>query len=353
MPYNMGMVAFLKDIHLMFGFRNLIRKPGWEIDITLKLETVKNLMLERGCRTLLLSGDILDRSKSKEWSFKLYLKVQALLYEIFVDNGINIYSVQGNHDMFDGAETMEDCVFGKLCQDGIINHITSNPLVLELQSKMVYIAGVDYTEVKENTEEGMKDLDLLAKAKINKDNIFCIMTHTNITPNEHQVSDFTYKYLAGAYPNTDIHFCGHYHLGFEPDKVNNTTFINPWNMTRVIRDYNTKMELHIPEVTFVDFNKYSNDALLDEFIEVHELPCKPFSEAFREEVISLLANDGEGFKFFEEGIFDLDELMQSQELTDVEILSLLISKQLDEKDNVEKQKILDTALEYLGKAEED
>jgi len=350
--FNCNQVAFLKDIHLMFGFRNLIRKPGWENDIILKLETVKNLMLERNCFILLLSGDVLDRSKSKEWSFKLYLKVLGILQHIFIDNGIHIYSIQGNHDMFDGNETIEDCVFGKLVKDGVIKYITEQPLSLTVSdskdgssksSKEIIIYGVDYTNVKENILTSMQ--------KINDNNhnaIKCIMTHTNITPNETQVSDFTYKFLSETYPNIDIHFCGHYHLGFEPDKVKNTTFINPWNMTRVIRDYNTKMELHTPEVTFVDFSKFTKDALPIDFVEVHTLPCKPFSESFRDEVISLLEETDNGFKFFEEGVFDLDELLDKQELTDAEIIAALIKQQMENKSDQEKKEILTTALKYLG-----
>ena len=353
---NNGIVAFLKDIHLMFGFRNLIRKPGWENDITLKLETVKNLMLEKNCRVLLLSGDILDRSKSKEWSFKLYLKVLSILQHIFVDNGINIYSIQGNHDMFDGAETLEDCVFGKLVEDGIINHITSYPLELLFQGddgshKRAIIYGLDYTNVRENTIDLMQQVNDVGL--VNDTDIKCIMTHTNITPNEAQVSDFTYKFLSETYPDIDIHFCGHYHLGFEPDKLGNTTFINPWNMTRVIRDYNTKMELHTPEVTIVDFSKYSKDALPMDFVEVHELPCKPFSESFREEVISLLEENDNGFKFFEDGVVDLDELLEKQELTDTEIISILIKQQMTGKTEHEKKDILNTAIKYLGTDEEE
>ena len=352
---NNGVVAFLKDIHLMFGFRNLIRKPGWENDIILKLETVKNLMIEKNCNILLLSGDILDRSKSKEWSFKLYLKVLNLLQEIFVQHGINIYSIQGNHDMFDGAETLEDCVFGKLVEDGIINHITNYPLELLFQDdegarKRAIIYGLDYTNVRDNTVALMQQVNDIEL--VNDSDIKCIMTHTNITPNETQISDFTYKFLSESYPKIDVHFCGHYHLGFEPDKLGSTTFINPWNMTRVIRDYNTKMEFHIPEVTFVDFKKFSKDALPMDFVEVHELPCKPFSEAFREEVISLLEENENGFKFFEEGVVDLDELLESQELTDAEIISVLIKQQMDSKTEPEKKAILKTAMKYLG-AEDD
>lgn len=335
----------------MFGFRNLIRKPGWENDVILKLETIKNLMIERGCTILLFSGDMLDRSKSKEWSFKLYLKVLEVLTKIFVENGINIYSIQGNHDMLDGNESVEGSVFGKLVEDGIIHHITTNPLVLNLQDEAtgkrvdVSIQGLDYTEVKENIQSGMERIN---SSTLNTEMINCMMTHTNITPNETQVSDFTYKHLSETYPNIDIHFCGHYHLGFEPDKVNNTTFINPWNLTRVIRDYNSRMELHTPEVTFINFIKYSKDAEPEEFTEVIQLPHKSFSEAFREEVINLLEESDNGFKFFKEGVVDLEELLQNQEMTDEEMISVLITKTLEGVPDERKSLIKNKVLQYLG-----
>jgi len=328
------MFGFIKDPHLMFGFRNLLRNPGWEQDILLKLNFIKDTMIANQVSTLIISGDLMDKSKEQDWTFKQYRILKDHLFDIFISNGIELYSIQGNHDMFDGHADLNGTVFGELCKDGIIKHLTK----LTLNNFNIY--GIDYHNEKDLIKDKFKEI-------ISGDtsgNIPIICSHTNISPNENQLVDFTYNELSNL--GNCIHLCGHYHLGFKPCKINNSVFINPYNLTRVARDYQVKMDEHIPELVLVDLNNFSLDNL--EWVKSIIIPCKPFKEAFREEIQSLI-EESKKFKFFEDsGEVNIEKLLDEKELSDVELVKVLINKHFESKNGIDKEKILSKVLEVLS-----
>jgi DNA repair exonuclease SbcCD nuclease subunit len=344
----MNKVAFIKDPHLMFGFSNNIRKPlgngsgnSWEKNIYRKLEFIADRMIASGIYILIFSGDVFDRSKRSDWSFNKWIKHKKCLEEIFLSKGIEIYSVQGNHDMFDGKDTLEETIFGEMVEYGIIKHLTNNPLEFQTQNGLVKIFGNDYSFTKEKQKLKFSDKN------IESENIISMLvSHTNISPNEDQLVDFTYQELAENFRNINVHLCGHYHLGFESTIINDITFINPWNMTRVTREYQVRMDNHTPEVVFLDLDRYNNTST--DWIEHVVLPHVPFHEAFNEEVVSVL-KENQKFKFFENssnGDISLDGLI-NEDLDDNQLLSVIINSVLVDKSVNEKQALLNKALQYL------
>ena len=328
----------------MFGFSNNIRKsrPGssWEKNIIDKLKFIAQQMNSKGIRILIISGDVFDKSKRSEWSFNKWLLQKKIIQDIFLDNGIEIYSVQGNHDMFDGKDSTDDTIFGEMVDNGIINHLTISPLEFHTPNGIIQIHGMDYSFTKEIQRRKFEELN-----SISENIITMCVSHTNISPNEEQLTDFTYKELSELYPNINVHLCGHYHLGFDDKIVNGITFVNPWNLTRVVREYQVRMDNHIPEMVIIDLDRYTPDNT--DYIEHLPLPCTPFHETFNEEVISVL-KENQKFKFFEETSSDINlENLAKDDLDDNQLLSVIINSVLSEKSVQEKQQLLNKAISYL------
>lgn len=344
----MNKIAFVKDPHLMFGFSNNIRKPisggsnnSWEKSIVTKLKFIASTMRSKGVRILIFSGDVFDHSKRSDWSFNKWLKYKQILEEIFISYGIVIYSVQGNHDMFDGKAGLEGTIFGEMINNKIINYLPENPLEFKTPNGIILIQGMDYSFTKEEQKRKFYEAN-----QVNGEIISMCVSHTNISPHEEQLSDFTYGELSEQFPNINVHLCGHYHLGYKSDIKNNVVFINPWNMTRVTREYQVRMDNHIPEMVLLDLDRYSSNNV--DWVEHIPLPYLPFNEAFNEEVISVL-NENQKFKFFEgqDGQeIDLKELT-NDDLNDEQLLSVIINSILSEKSVQEKQMLLNKALMYL------
>jgi len=246
-----------------------------------------------------------------------------ILKEVLMDKGISIYSIQGNHDMFNGHETTDETVFGKLVEDGIINHLTLEPLKL----KDLTLFGIDYSS---NENKIISKIEKISELDIEKKGI---VLHSNITPIKERFTDFTYDNLSKY--NIDLFICGHYHIGFPDEKINNTLFINPWNMTRVVRDYSVKLDEHKTEMVILD-----TETLETEHIE---LPMKKFTEAFIPEAVNLL--ETQNFNFFTQVDFDKLKLLSNSE-TDEDILKNILST-LEDLSQEEKEKALKIALRYL------
>jgi DNA repair exonuclease SbcCD nuclease subunit len=298
-------------------------------------------MKDNGIRILIMSGDVFDRSNRSDWSFNKWLKHKSILLNIFVREGIEIYSVQGNHDMFDGKDEINDTVFGEMIEKGIIKHLTAHPLEFQTAVGIIKIHGMDYSFTKDKQKRKFQLLN-----ENSKDYISLCVSHTNISPNEDHLVDFTYLELSENFPNIDVHLCGHYHLGYESTILNDVTFINPWNMTRVIREYQVRMDNHTPEVVLLDLDRYNSDNI--DWVQHVEIPHLPFHEAFNEEVISVL-KENQKFKFFEDSfgeVISLDGLID-EDLDDNQLLSVIINSVLGDKDTKEKQALLNKALEYL------
>jgi UDP-2,3-diacylglucosamine pyrophosphatase LpxH len=289
----------------MFGFRNNIRRYGWERAIDSKIDQIIEYALNNNITRIFFTGDVFEKSKKKDWSFNQLQQNKARLLK-FKLAGLTIYSNMGNHDYFDGHEHIKGTVFGEMAELNLLNYIgtDTDPIFFEFKGKKHKVAlyGIDHHQ---NIDKILDKLEHIKNTVFLKETAVILLMHSNITDSQTRLTDFTYDQLSN-YP-IDIINCGHWHLapeGGAVQKVNGTYFLNPWNLTRVMRDYHVKLDEHIPSFIHVSIVPVGDD--FDYNIKEIPLDTLPFSEAFNTEVINLLQELGkDGFNFFKE--IDLEQ----------------------------------------------
>ena len=311
--------VLIKDPHFMFGFKNRIRKSGWEKDIDNKLDQIIKYCVLNEIKYVLFTGDVSEKSRKRDWSLNQILQNKKRL-RLFKQAGLKIISNMGNHDYFDGHEAITDTAFGDYVESGLIEYVGSGThyKYIDLDDGIqVQISGVDYHDDLDIVQSELTDISNSFKPGYSLIKICSI--HSNITSDTERLTDFTYKQLSSL--NIEVLNCGHYHL--RPDigsttQLNGTLFVNPWNLTRVSRDYHVKLDEHIPEFVDVEVSwDYDNNSPKVSSIVV-PLEVKPFSEAFNMEAINLLQELGKtNFDFFknielqeDEGDADDDSLIE-------------------------------------------
>lgn len=338
----------MKDPHFSFGFSNRVRYD-YENDVNKKIDFVKNYLITNNIKNVIMTGDIVDSSYEDKWSFKKY-RVNKRKFQIWQECAI-LHSIVGNHDYFHGFESTDDTIFGEMEDEGIINNLTKKPIITTQNNKRIIIQGIDYSFVQENVENKLANLNSIE----NKDlNIFKVaVLHSNVTPKEvDHITDFTYSHLVETYPDIDMFICGHYHLGYKTTTIarpggKDCTFINNWNFTRVVRDYEVEMGDHTPEFEHVKiiFNEGLNKfQVLRATIQV---PHKSYEETFRAKEVSLLRKtNAEKFNFFDE--INIENLLADQDLTDEEHIRILNEKRNEKGYQPFSPEVLNKAIEYLN-----
>lgn len=356
----------LKDPHLNFGFANRIR-VNHNSDLKNKIDFVKTYCMNNSVKNLIFTGDVTDTNEEDKWTFKQYRLNKSVLSD-FKNDGINIYSPAGNHDMFNGFNGTDETVFGELVKENIINHLTKEPILLSFtpptsgaivpplpgaltqslptnEPKNIGIFGIDYSKHIDLVKEQLNNIHLSDSIDLK-----IVVLHSHCTPSIVAVTDFTYEQLIKEYFNIDIFICGHYHGGFPSwvfakkdaqgnDTKKHTTIINNWSFQRVVRDYYNEMDIHIPEMEHI---KIGWSVANDDFIvslETIKIPCKKYEEAFKPKAIELLkVTKKEQFEFF--NTVNFDEIPTGTD--DVETLKLI-----SQKDGVS-EIVVNRALNYLN-----
>ncbi len=324
MNYNFEYV-FVKDMHLMYNFRNNIRKPGWEKAIDDKLQQILDYMKINKIEYLFTAGDIFDKSIKKQWSFSQF---QANMERLrwFKEAGIKIYSNRGNHDLSNGGrESIEDTIFEMAVDLGLLNYIGTGmePIRFPVDDLgEVLLFGVDYHV---STDKVLDEIKLVSAYPHGQQSSKICLMHSNITSDTERLTDFTYDQL--SVNDIDVIGCGHYHMmpsGGSIQEVGGTHFLNPFNLTRVTREYSVKLDEHKPEfihsrITFLP----ESDPIYD-FKEIF-LNVGKFSETFNVDLINMLQELGKDrFAFFDE--VGLDGLEEDEDINDDELLLDTLAK---------------------------
>jgi len=293
----------VKDPHFMFGFRNAIRKHGWERDIDDKIDQIISYALDNKIENIFFTGDVFEKSKKKDWSFNQFQANKERL-EKFKNAGLKIFSNAGNHDYFMGYENIKGTVFGEMQELDLINYVGTDtlPFRFPVGDDYIELLGIDHHQ---SIDKVLDELD--RKSQFNSEAFKILLMHSNITDEQTRLTDFTYEQLSKY--NFDIICCGHWHLapkGGAIQTIDGTTFLNPWNLTRVTREYHVKLDEHKPSFIHGSIVKVG-DEFATEFKEI-ELVIKPFSEAFNIDIINMLQEMGkENFKFFDEITLEQEE----------------------------------------------
>jgi len=324
----------VKDPHFMFGFRNSIRKYGWERKIDSKINQIIEYAKVNNIKNIFFTGDVFEKSKKKDWSFNQLQQNKERLQK-FKNAGLEIYSNMGNHDYFDGHEDINGTVFGEMVDLGLINYAKDGIIEgFQIDNEdpwFVHLYGIDHHQSIDLVLDKLGYLnaqvqsskELSKKGEIDP-NVNILLMHSNITDENTRITDFTYNQLSGF--NFDIIACGHWHLqpkGGPIQEVQGTHFLNPWNLTRVMRDYHVKLDEHKPSFIHGNIVRVGDEFQYD-FKEII-LEVESFSEAFNTDVINLLQELGkDGFEFFNE--IDLE---QDDDLNNDEALLEAIAKSYD------------------------
>ena len=344
----------LKDPHMNFGFANRIRY-NHQADLLSKLEFVQNWCNTNNIKDIIITGDVTDTNEEAKWSFNQYVQNKKELVK-FKDSGITLWSVAGNHDMFNGMVKTNDTVFGEFVKEGVLKHLTKEPFFKMYGGTTsnggtdgVVIFGVDYSKHKEQVEACLKGIN---DYKINGNVVKIVVFHSHCTPAEIAVTDFTYNSLVATYPDIDVFICGHYHGGFPttviPKKdlpLNNgahkagSVIVNNWSFQRVVRDYYNELDVHSPEFEVIKIGW--SFALLDFILEREtiKIPCKTYAETFKPKAVELLKlTKKEQFEFFEK--INFEDIPTGTD--DLETMKNLSTKE------GYSQEVLTLALQYLN-----
>ncbi len=341
----------IKDPHLNFGFANRIRHDA-NSDLINKHQFVRDYCIKNNIDKLIMTGDVTDTNDEKKWSFRQYFlnKTELMKYR---DLGIGLFSIAGNHDMFNGMEKTDETVFGELVREGVISYITKDNMSFDFMvgdiKKSIVIYGVDYSKHKEVVEKGLMAIDSIDSE--NKNLVKIVVLHSHVTPAEVAATDFTYEYLLKTYRNISMFICGHYHGGFPTstfykknedgtdDTTGHVTFINNWSFQRVVRDYYNEMDVHTPEFERI---KFGWSVAYNSFIcscEKVIIPHKSYDDAFKPKVVQLLRlTKKEQFEFFEK--INFEEIPTGND--DLETIN-----NISKKDNVDAE-IVNLAIMYLN-----
>jgi len=341
----------LKDPHYSFGFQNSLRF-NYEKNILHKLSFVQKYCKSNGISHKIYTGDVFDSSHEDKWSFKKYRKNKRVL-EAFPRSGINIYSNQGNHDMFHGLEDSKDTIFGEMVHDGIINNISMVPLIKDIGEHRIHIQGIDFANNQEVVKEKLYHFN---KYERDNDKIFkVVVLHSNISPedvilNDINITDFTYSSLVLNYPNVDMFICGHYHVGYDTQCIKrkpriggkDAWIINNWNFTRVSRDYETELGEHTPEFEDIKISVIDDKFVVD--CETVIIPHEVYEETFTPKFIEIdKLSKKEISSFFK--TINVLTIKESVGMSDNEQLDAFVKvKNYD-------QLVLNTAIDYLNDAQ--
>ena len=285
----MDKIIFIKDPHLAFGFQNRIRK-NYEADIRAKLDFVSSYALLNNVKNIIFTGDVFDHQQERGWSFKQFKKNKEVLEEFFISRGLQLWSVAGNHDFFHGQERIEGTVFGEMVQDEIIHYLPREPLAVG----QLTVYGVDWSSSRDKVIVRLEEIN-------KKEGVKACVIHMNVTEKQTPFTDFTYDFLTQVFPNIHVWVLGHYHIGHTPSVINGKLFIDPWNLVRVARDYDTKMDKFDVNMIELEVADKIKPAVIG-------IPHKRFREAFIEDFVNMLqVGKKEVFNFFNE--IDIEKII--------------------------------------------
>ncbi len=350
-----------KDPHYSLGFQNRIRK-NYENQIITKNNFIGDYCQGAGIKQFFFTGDVFDSSMEDKWSFKKYRKNKRLVSSLGKDRGIELLSNVGNHDMFHGLEHSDGTVFGEMVYDGLLRNVTTHPFVMQEDNNIIKIQGVDYSHEKNTVLDYCRVFD---EEEIPDMNYFkVIILHSNIVPDidsdpNKALLDFSYTQLAESFTDIDMFICGHYHIGFPTttytrEDGSKCVFINNWNMTRVVRDYETELDNHTPEfehVCITGANDQDGNFQFTVDTRTIKIPFDSYKDTFEEKVINLLKQSKRDiFKFFDD--INIEALKDDNKIEDDDIILKIQKERIDNDKEPFSQESIVKAIYYLNNAKE-
>lgn len=273
------------------------RLDNYPVALWEKFRQISQIIEEKNIDAVLIGGDLFDAPDPPTSIVNNYL-------QLFTYWNIPIYSIVGSHDKFGyNNDTLYRTGLGTLIASGIVKLLDDTQRI----GYNTQIAGVSHSyDLDENPT-----IDYYRK-KLNADEYLIQLNHGMIT-------DIPWGF--GKYTNVrdikteaDFAVCGHYHPGFKPVQVGNTTIVNVGSLGRtenvqrfyspgvivVTTDTPSKefwefMPLNVPEDVFnvkkVKREKASED--IGEFIRLLKAKSDNMGQVNLKELITTVGKEGQ------------------------------------------------------------
>ena len=192
---------------------------------------------------------------------------------------------------------------GELVQDGVIKYLTREPLTVG----PLTVYGVDWSTTRDKIIACIDEIN-------KKEGLKAVVLHMNVTDKQTPFTDFTKDFLAKTFNNIHVWILGHYHVGSDPVIIEKKLFIDPWNLVRVARDYDVKMDKFDVNMAVLTVGEKLK-------VDMVSILHKPFREAFIEDYVNMLQVDSKDvFSFFKN--INIEEALSETE-TDEQLLETL------------------------------
>lgn len=252
-----------------------------------KLKFIGQYAQDNQVSSLVAPGDILNYKNPSLYTAKSINTLMGALSDL--NKAVKTYSISGNHDLKMSSRQMKpESVYNIFTQGQVIEDVNHRTVPLTTGKKIVTLSGVDYNPDHEDFWQELHNLD----KSLSPENVNILVIHEHLVPQGHEVPFchfLTYDQFL-EFKNFDVVIAGHLHKGYPTEQVGGAvdidsdddevgkkiTFVNPWALTRLARDYYAVNDEHKPELVHLTIDPDTKEI---EFKHV-EIPHKSFDEAF-------------------------------------------------------------------------
>lgn len=296
-------VAVIKDPHFRLEFPPPVsRKDDYKETIYNKVNFIIEECRKRQVNQLIVTGDLFDKKYLKHYN-SIAVKENIELLRHFKVNDIEVISIAGNHDLpYNSYDNVEDSLYGLVAKLGLITDISFKHITIGKHQ----IYGVPFISNSEDLFSHLDAINTYAKSNLLGGNIFVVL-HEHFIPFDASLDDlkfttfFRYTELM-KYKAIDGFILGHLHRGvpiarYEYKDGNSQIFINQWSLYRLARNYYSSLDLHKPELVFLDLDKKEAETII--------IPHLSFKDAFiKNKIKDEESDDNENVSVFVENLFE-------------------------------------------------
>lgn len=274
---NQVKLAFIGDVHLN-NTTPRSRIDDFPSTLLDKLSNLRLLLKERGVNHAVFLGDFFHKPQ------QLVAYVKLIYAELlkFLEDGITLYSIIGNHDItYDRLDTFEKSALGFLMELGVIKHFREFRVISQ-ENMSVYMRAYDYSEPLE------------PRSDYTYYNIAIAHMFYNFNLDDDSIMEKDLKHYG-----YNMYILGHDHADYPNLEVNTdmgkVKIIRPGALSRA-----TTHSYNITRTVNVDIMTIGKEIELERV----SVPCKPAEEIFSAQVIDRVSTK-ELAKEFKEGFNDL------------------------------------------------
>jgi DNA repair exonuclease SbcCD nuclease subunit len=218
----MSSILFVGDPHLD-SVTPLSRLDNYRETTLAKLRDILLIASAKRVKYVIMTGDVFDKLDQS----LIYIHELLDVFNLFKENGIEVYTVVGNHDLkYNSFNYFSTTPLSLLFKTGAVKHLE----ILDIPEHNTRIYGVDFT--KES---------ILSTYRLDKSVYNIVVVHyglENTVPGE----SIPFKNLK----KFNLVVAGHDHMAYPIHLYGNTTMLRPGSMTRRTKDeYNLTRDVSV------------------------------------------------------------------------------------------------------------